>query len=353
MGKKLKIALFLPAAAVIVFLAVYLLLLRPDGPKGYVESTGVMEATEVNLSPKISGRIEWLCCEEGGKVEAGALAMRLESAELLARVEEGRAALAAAGEALAEARVSLENAMAAKESAGFEVEAARANADRYSALTEEAKGNLSRAEGLFKDGFIPKKELDAARAAYDANAALLASAGAEFKGAGARLRNAEAGIKAARARISSAEARKQQAGAQLKVLESVLSDARVHSPIDGVVAYKAFETGEFAASGAPVYTVYDLKDIWARADIEETAIRKIRLGGRAEVRAAGDEKVFEAKVTEIGEVGGFATQRDVTRGRPDIKTFRVKAAIIEPEGFLKPGMTVELRIYTAGPERAE
>ncbi len=123
MGKKLKIALFLPAAAVIVFLAVYLLLLRPDGPKGYVESTGVMEATEVNLSPKISGRIEWLCCEEGGKVEAGALAMRLESAELLARVEEGRAALAAAGEALAEARVSLENAMAAKESAGFEVEA--------------------------------------------------------------------------------------------------------------------------------------------------------------------------------------------------------------------------------------
>ncbi|MDO8426936.1 MAG: hypothetical protein Q7T24_05425, partial [Deltaproteobacteria bacterium] len=67
---------------------------------------------------------------------------------------------------------------------------------------------------------------------------------------------------------------------------------------------------------------------------------------RADVIAAGmPERVFAGRITEIGAVGAFATQRDVTRGRSDIKTFRVKAGVEKPEGLLKPGMTVKVRIY--------
>lgn len=352
-GKRVKtISAALIASAVIISIAVYFVFLRREEPKDYLVTTGVMEATEVDLTPKIPGRIEWLCCEEGENVKAGGLAIRLESAELEARVEEGRAAVQAAGNALEEARISIEEARLRKQTASFEVEAAEAEVERVSALTDEARENLARANGLFGKGFIPKKDLDAARASYDSSAASLSSARAGLKGAQAMFRNADVEIKASEARMSSAGARKKQAEAQSKVLQTVLSDTRIASPIDGVVAYRAFETGEFVNTGAAVYTVYDLNDIWARVDIEETRIHGVRLGASAEVRVAGiPGKVFKAKVTEIGEAGGFATQRDVTRGRPDIKTFRVKARIEDPRGFLKPGMTVEVRIYHGGGEQ--
>lgn len=64
-----------------------------------------MEAAEAELASKIAGRINWLCCMEGDRVQAGAVAVRLDSAELQARLLEGRATAAAAFEAIAEARI--------------------------------------------------------------------------------------------------------------------------------------------------------------------------------------------------------------------------------------------------------
>ena len=40
----------------------------------------------------------------------------------------------------------------------------------------------------------------------------------------------------------------------------------------------------------------------------------------------------------------FATQKDMTRGRQDIKTFKVKISVDNSDGILKPGMTVEVEI---------
>lgn len=57
---------------------------------------------------------------------------------------------------------------------------------------------------------------------------------------------------------------------------------------------------------------------------------------------------FQGRVSEIGRYAEFATQRDVVRGREDIKTFRVKVRVDDPGGFLKPGMTVEVMISKQG-----
>jgi HlyD family secretion protein len=59
-------------------------------------------------------------------------------------------------------------------------------------------------------------------------------------------------------------------------------------------------------------------------------------------------KTFQGKITEIGRYAEFATQRDVIRGRQDIKTFRVKVRVDDPERLLKPGMTVEVEIPKKG-----
>lgn len=338
--KKLVIILII---VVIAIAAGVFLSTREKPPENIVSTTGVIEATEVEVSPKVAGRIEWLCCKEGDAIRAGDTAVRLDSDEIKARVEEKRAALSGAESGITEAKVALENAFAQKEAARFEADAVKAEVERASALFKEAKENVERARGLFKEGYMAKKEQDAAEAAFASTGAALSTAKARSRSSQATLKNSEVNIKAARARINSAEAKRAQAEAELKVDIANLADTVIASPINGVIVYKAFETGEFVTPGAPVYTIDDLANLWARMDVEESGIQKVRLGASAKVALPGGAS-YDGKVIEIGEVGSFATQRDVTRGRPDIKTFRVKVSVDGHNGALKPGMTVDVRI---------
>jgi len=344
MPKRKKLFLALALLAIAVATGVFLRT-RHRSPENLVATTGVMEATEVELSSKTAGKIEWLCCKEGDAINAGDTAIRLDSAEIKARVEEKGAALTGAESGITEAKVALENAFAQNESALFDSEATKAEVERALALLNEAKENVERARGLFKDGYMAKKDMDAAEAANASASAVLSTARARSRSSQATLKNSEVNIKAARARINSAESRKAEAEAELKALLAGLDDTVITSPINGVIVYKAFEAGEFAAPGAPIYTIDDLSNLWARVDIEESGIQRVTLGAAAKVALPGGAS-YDGKVVEIGEVGSFATQRDVTRGRPDIKTFRVKVSVAGHVGALKPGMTVDVSIST-------
>ncbi|MBI5587553.1 MAG: efflux RND transporter periplasmic adaptor subunit [Deltaproteobacteria bacterium] len=354
LGEKARRPVIIILLVIALILFWRLLLSNRKETASFIRATGVIEATEVNIASKVAGRTEWLCCTEGSIVKAGQKAVALEKTELKARLQEGKAELLGASESINEAKVSLENSFAASEAAKYETEAAAAEVRRVSALLQDTKDNLDRARGLFKGSYITKKEMDSAETSYGAAAAALDAAVARKKSSEANLKNSLLSIKAAKARISLAAAKKEQAAARLKVLGSQLSDTVIVSPIDGVVVYKAFELGEFVTPGAAVYTVDDMNNLWARFDLEETDIEKIRLGDRVEVYPIGSPgKAFDGKVTEISEAGGFATQRDVTRGRSDIRTFSVKARINRPEGFLKPRMTVEVKVFFANAPKSK
>ena len=348
-GSKFKGVAALCVIAVLIIIFIYAAYMRDQKAENRIETTGVIEATEVEISPRTSGTLLWLCCKEGDGIKAGQTAFRLDSRELRARIEEAKAAVESAGEMMKEAAVSLENAKAAHESAKYEAESAGSEAARVRAITKDSNDNLERARFLIKEGYIAKRDLDAAETLYNSNSALLSSALSRSKSAESLVRVSAVNIKAAGARISSAAAKKAQAQAEVKVLLTQLADTEAASPIDGVVVHRAFEPGEVVAAAASVYTVYDLENIWARADVEETGAARIRLGSIADVSAPGmPGRVFKAKVTEVGNVGEFATLKDVTRGSQDIKSFRVKAAVTGGAGFLKPGMTVKVKFYFEG-----
>lgn len=312
----------------------------------HIEATGIIEATEVNISPKISEKIEWLCCKEGDNVKKGDVLIRLDNEEFIARVNEGKAVLQGAGAGYNLSQANLENARAKVEGAKAELRAAESEVDRTAALFQEASDNFHRASELFRQGYATKRDSDAAKAAYDTTNAQLNAAMAKKQSLKAALTTAMAGLKAAEAQVSSAKANIGEAEARLKLLETQSRDTEILSPIEGVIAYKYFEMGEIASLGKTIYTIYDLKNIWARVDIEETDVGRIKLGEKAIVTVeAMPGKRYDAAVIEIGREAEFATQRDVTRGRQDIKTFRIKVAIDKPEGILKPGMTVVVKFF--------
>jgi len=309
-----------------------------------LKSTGIIETIEVEISPEIQEKIEWLCCEEGVEVKKGDVLVRLNDRKLIAGVNEGRAILTGAEARYEEARANLENSKARVRSAQAVVQAAQSEIDRIMALNEDARENFNRIAQLFLDGYAAKKDMDAVKTVLDATTAQMSSAVSKKTSEEAFLSTAIAGVKSAGAQVSSAKASIDEAKARLQLTETLFKDSVITSPVNGVITYKAFEKGETAMAGKAIYTIHDMQKIWARVDLEETNIGMIKLNGKAVVTSdALPDKIFDGEVTEIGREAAFATQRDVSRGRQDIKTFRVKVGVTKPDGLLKPGMTVSVK----------
>lgn len=277
---------------------------RKPPESNYIERVGVIEATEVHLSSKIAERIEALPFEEGDVVPVNAVAVRLDEHEIAAEVAQAEANVQRGEAGLVNAQAQIE----------------KAKASLY-----DAKRNLNRLSSLRQEGLVSDSEWDKAQTGLEL---------------------AEAELKAAEAEARSATAELKQRQANLNLVQIRFKETQIRAPIGGVVTLKAFEVGEMVSPGATIVTLIDPQSVWARINLEEGEVGKVRVGGRAEISVDSlPNRTFEGKVTEVGAEGGFATQRDVTRGRQDIKTFRVKVRALSPEGLLKPGMTAKVRIF--------
>ena len=133
------------------------------------------------------------------------------------------------------------------------------------------------------------------------------------------------------------------AQANAKFFSDQIADTEIKSPVDGVIVSKALEVGELVTPGVPILTVDDLSTIWARVDVEETDLGSLYIGKSAQIELpTNPPQTFTGRVMAIGQEGQFATERDVRRGRQDIRTFYVKVQVLQAEGELKPGMTAQV-----------
>lgn len=346
MRKKTVIGLLMVTAAVIAGSVYFELGNRKEQS---LVTSGIVEGTEVNLSSKISGRIVHICCNEGDRVEKGAVVVRLESSDLEASVRQAEAAIArseaeinAAASAIADARANVESTAAETENASAEMKKVRLQ-------TEELKREMDRTVSLFSEELVPRETLDRAVSAYEVSAAAYESAKANHLSAQAGKKSAQARLDTSVIQLEAAKKARDEAAAVLSYHEARLNDTVVKSPISGTVVFKAFEEGEITGAGTVILTVVDMDNLYVRADMDETKISRVMLHGEASVRIPSSGKAYRGTIYEIGIHADFATQRDVVRGRQDIKTFRIKIRVEGPDGILKPGMTVDVEIPQTKP----
>ncbi len=300
MKKRIFRIIMLSLVAFLFVLSIaYLMPKKP--PKGIIQTTGIIEATEVNVSSAITERIKEVKFEEGDHIKEGEIAITLDDEKRSAEYEQAEA--------------NLEVAKANQLNAEAETEKAKVK-------VEDTKRDLDRISKLLEKNLVSQNDKDKAKTNYDL---------------------AVADLNKAQAQETLANASVKQAQATLNLAKTNLEDTVIKSTLSGVVTLKAFEPGEMVPQGATVLTIVETKNIWARVDVEETDVAKIRLGDIAYVKVdALPKEEFKGRVVEINSEGEFATQRDVRRGKQDIKTFRVKVKIDEPKGFLKPGMTAQV-----------
>jgi multidrug resistance efflux pump len=316
---------------------------RPGAPLPYA---GFLDAPVAAVAAQVAGRVEVIAVREGDMVKKDQLLAQLDAREKQAAVNQAQANLDQAKEALKEAQANLGAAVPTVRGAGADIAQARATLD-------EAQSNFSRTERLVKSGSEADADLVSARARMLEAKAHLDSLTATRAATAGRLTASEAAVGDARAAVNTAEA-------ALDVANVQLAEADVRSPFDGLVVQRNLEPGEWVAPGTPVVTVEDVSQVWARLDIEETKLEGLQLGQTANVRVLAEpNKLYAGHVAEIGAEGDFAVNRDVKRGRPDLRTFRVRVAIHEPAPSLRPGMTAEVSLPTptkssrAGEQRAQ
>jgi HlyD family secretion protein len=332
-----------------VFAAVFLYHSLTKKAPATLRATGIIDGVEVNLSPKVAGRISWICCKEGDTVTADQVAVTLESEDLKASVDQAAAAVERAKADIRTAQASIGNARANMISAGADMKSAAADVERARSQSEESKREATRAEELYKKEFISREARDQTVSSYEVNAAALLSSKEKFNSASSRRDAASSQLTAAESQLTSSRAMQKEAEAALAFSKSKLADTVIKTPVTGVVIFKSMEAGETVSPGVTIMTIVDLNSLYARVDVDETKIGGVVLNGSAAVTVDGlPGKVFRGSISEIGRYAEFATQRDVVRGREDIKTFRVKVRVEDPAGLLKPGMTVEVAIPQKG-----
>ncbi len=289
--------------------------------------TGTMEATQVDVSVKIVGRILSLSAREGDRVTEGQLLVRLDDAELRADAERAEAAVRTA-----EAQLRDLLAGARRE----EIEQARAALRSATATRVWTERDFRRTEELFKKELVAAQDVDRARQAYEV-------AVAQERSAGANLELLEAGprphqVEAARAQVT-------QAKGVLDLTRSRLRETTIYSPIHGVVLRKNLEIGETANPGVSIVTLVDPTDLWLRAYVPETDIGRIKVGMAARITIdAYRDRHFAGKITEIASQAEFTPKNVQTKKERVNLVFRIKIAVENPEGLLKPGMPADAEI---------
>ncbi len=216
------------------------------GQLGYISTDDAfIDSNKLTVSSKILGRITMLQVDEGDTVKQGQLLVRLDSTDLKAQESQAKAMLNLAVESINLANVNL----------------------------AKAQDDFNRAEQQYKNKIIPKEQIDHAQKA---------------------LESAKAELNIDKTKIGTSEA-------QLNVIKTNLQNASIYSPMNGVIGKRWVLVGDVVQPGQPIFTMFDLKNIWVTADLEETKLSSIHVGDKAEISVdAYPDQKFMGEVYQIG-----------------------------------------------------
>ena len=319
-------------------------------PPSELVLTGIVTTDEVIVSPQISARVDKLLVHEGDTVTKAQLLAVMSLDELREERAFYGASLEGAGAQVAQSETALhlEAKQVAEQIAQAEATLAATTARREASEAEllRARLDFERSQAMATSGIGTTQQLEQARSAYDVARSQVASLGKEIDAARASVKLARASrdeIAIRRTQLAATRTQWAAADAQRSKADVRLAYTELHAPIGGIVDTRAAREGEVVTPGAAVLTIIDPDNLWVRADVEETYIDRVKLGDRVKVRLpSGAER--DGTVVFRGVDAGFATQRDVSRTKRDIKTFEIRLRCDNSDRKLAVGMTAYVNL---------
>jgi membrane fusion protein YbhG len=299
--------------------------------------SGHVEATEVQVSAEVGGRIVDLKVDEGARLMQGDGIASLDTRDTELQIQRAKAdrATAFAQLRLLEAGSRAEDIRQAQ----AQVDAAQADVTTIEAELTSAQLDLDRFETLLKANAGSVKQRDDAKARVDV-------ARERQRGAKERARAAREGLgrlqKGSRPEeIDAGRARVAAADAQIAIFEKSIKDASVVAPVAGVVTQKLVDAGEVVTRGTPLVVITDLDHAWANLFVPEPMIPRVKLGQAATVRTDAGGQGIAGTVTYISPKAEFTPRNVQTAEERSKLVYRIKVTVDNRAGVLKSGMPVD------------
>jgi HlyD family secretion protein len=254
--------------------------------------TGIVTTDQVIVSSEIQGRLQQLFVKEGDTVTNGQLLAQIQPEQWQADMAFYTSGEQQSAADLAQAQADLEN----------------------------ARLNFERVKDLYTNHVESAQAYDAARTTYESG----------------------------QARVESVKKQIQAATAQKAKAKVYLDYTEIFAPTNGIVDTRAALPGEVVNPGQDIVTLINQDDLWVRADVEETYIDHIRLGDQLPVKLPSGA-VREGTVFYRSVDADYATQRDVSRTKRDIKTFEIRLRCDNRDRRLAVGMTVYVTLPLKNP----
>ena len=287
---------------------------------------GEVDATRLDLAARVDGRVAEIPVVRGQNVDAGAILVRIDNPETLAKNEQALAA-----KVVAEAQRANINAGTRAEV----IAARKAAMERAQAGVILAQKTYDRVNQLAASGNAPQARLDQMTDSLHESQRAADQAKSAYEQAVNGYTREEHEI---------AEANVGKALADIKAVQSIIDQMVVFAPLASQVYQRNVEPGEYVSPGVPLVTLVDLNDMWVHFDLREDLVRTLKVGDRFDVRipALADRRIT-VEVKLIATKGEYASWR-ATRatGDFDLRTFSIRAYPVEKVPELRPGMSAYL-----------
>ena len=305
--------------AVVLFLSIYYFTNREPS---YLQ--GQVEAKQINVAPKVPGRVKAIYKQEGDSVQKGDLLLELESTEIDAKLSQAQAARLAA---------QAQSDKAQRGARSEQIQGAYNIWQQAQAAAELAEKTYQRVSNLYNEKVLPAQKKDEAYTQMVALQKQAEAAKSQYEMAKNGARDEDK---------TAAQALVAQAQGVITEVNAYKDGAKVYAPADAQIQTIIPNEGEIVNAGYPVMNLIDTRDEWVVFNIREDKMSAFRQGAKFKgiVPALANLEI-ELEVKHIAVQADFATWTATkSKGDFDKKTFAIKAYPTQRVKGLKPGMSV-------------
>ena len=343
------------------------------------------------ISSRVAGYITKVYVDDNQYVKAGTLLAQIDPKDYEVAIASAQATLAndqATADAsqvnvpvisvntssqLVSAEADVANAHAGISAAEQQLAAAQAAVLQAEANNAKAQDDVKRYKQLVDKQEISEQlyvqavqTANGATAAVQAGNANVQAAQDAVRQAQSRLAQASASVESAqtgpqqiriqRSRAVAASAAAQKSRTAVEQAQLNLGYTRIVAPVDGVVAKRSAQPGQYVSPGQQLMAVVPLDDIWVTANFKETQLRNMRPGDPVKINVDAYGRTYSGYVESMaggtGAVFSLLPPENATGNYVKVvQRLPVRLRLDkgqDPEHRLRPGMSVMPDVYVKG-----
>lgn len=357
---------FIVIAAVVALAVIITIVQLISSSKGSVKDVDIAQAAKKDLTQSITvtgniqannkedimlsnaQKVTEVLAAEGQQVKAGDVLAKIDTTDFTYQLQKSQTSYDVNLSNLNMAKSNLNNLIntkspSSKKNMESAVKQAQINLDSIKGNLADAKTRLTQNDQLFGSGVISAQE-------YDSSVKAVADLENQVKLSELQLENAKRNladfgvenksqIEQQRVQVQQLTKQLESAKADIDNVKNKLETSEIKANIDGKIIKLNLKPNQYPTQDNNVITIYDLSQYKVTVSVSQYDAVQISTGQRAEIKIKGLDKVYEGKVTKIGE----AAELSMTGASQEAKV-KVEVVLSNPDDKIKVGYEADVDI---------